>query len=80
MSITSTQHARIEKLTKSGLSFPAISDKMGIALHTLYRAYPGGARIIRGEAPYAARTKPAAPRAKKPAKKKAKKRRIKEDW
>lgn len=54
---TAEKRAKAIGLMKAGNEIPAIAKVLKLHPQTLYRAFPGGARVVRGDAPYAKRKK-----------------------
>ena len=83
MELSAKQHATVVKMAKAGKFFPEIAKVLKIKAANLYQLYPGGARVLAGKAPYAARGSKPTPAPKRPAKK-AKKSKAKKpaatDW
>lgn len=71
--LTKAQMATVEKMAKAEHPFSAIAKAVRVSVAKLYRAYPGGARVILGKDPYAPRTAPTVRPSKKAPKKVAKK-------
>ena len=73
---TAEKRTKAIGLMKAGNEIPAIAKVLKLHPQTLYRAFHGGARVVRGDAPYAKRKKakkvaaPVRAPAKKPAAKK----------
>lgn len=82
MELTAKQKATVVKMAKAGEFFPAIAKALKIKPYVLYRAYPGGVRVIIGKEPYAERGKPTVrtPKADKPKRKGKKAKASKVEW
>lgn len=77
--LSKKQMATARAMAVKNHSFHSIAEHLDVSMAKLYRAFPGGLRVLKGQDPYAPRTAPTKRKAaakkiaKKPAKKAAKK-------